>query len=177
VLKRFFRDNPDTNRSAAEAYSAELESLCRLAAVQTPCASYAFPTVTIRNDSQRVLGTVVRRPRHPDAAFPQHSPLNQTRCIWESLALAGVVHRDVSCKNTIISGGRITLLDFDAALLAHSSDHLQRLHDHSFMFRNKLYLGRRVDQTRYSRQPLTFSTFASQLDPCFQCRHRYSHCV
>lgn len=107
--------NPYTNYTAKESFNHELDSLCRLET--TACADH-FPTVIEYDPTRLIIGTRIRR--SPTTA----SIRLQLKTMYDCMRTAGVEHRDIHCKNTMLKNGRCILLDFDAAKTTRYNDTL-----------------------------------------------------
>ena len=148
--------NPYTLRNPQAGYHSEVTSLCRLATTRHPClqASAGFPILEWRDDTALTIATALPPPPLVDAP----PPLEQLRCLWASLQQAGVLHRDVSCKNTVLSrSGFLALIDFDAAY---------NFGDPWSQYRTPPLFH---DAIR-THSPLSFEDFRSSLLPCFDIR-------
>ena len=122
---------------ASAAYFVEKLALCRLQRCVRPCGgrtSY-FPQLLDWNDTLTML--VMSYEGQPLAIGPFESPMKfdylklasiakkrgllrpegQLKCIAKQLEEAGVVHLDLGCKQLVARDGKLTLGDFDSALI------------------------------------------------------------
>ena len=160
-VKKFALSNDFTGRTAEESYRVEVNSLCRLATAKpaSGCRGLGhahingFPTLLHRNDSLRIIATVIEEA--PSGSTPPPAR-EQIACMWETLQAAGVQHRDVACKNVRLdSKGIFTLLDFDASIAFGDVWSVARTQSQQ--------IWQRVQQ---SHAPIEFRTFERTLLSC-----------
>jgi hypothetical protein len=77
-----------------------------------------FPTVIEYDPTRLILGTRIRM--SPTTA----SIRLQLNNMYDCMRTAGVEHRDIHCKNTMLKNGRCILIDFDAAKTTRYNDTL-----------------------------------------------------
>ena len=154
-VKSFTKNSFNRNffRSSSDLYHNEVTSLCRISTANPDCQREqwprrGFPELAFRNDSMLIVGTVIHSRRGVAAA----SHKKQIRCLWDTLEAAGVVHRDVYCKNTRVSReGEMTLFDFDGSYIV--GDMWSNYEAASASF--------------FAATALTYANFEQRLLPCF----------
>ena len=126
LRRRGCRWNHDSGLRPPEAYALEVGILERLNEprnVSRECAGRFFPRLLRRHDVnltfvQSYDGTnLLESPSTAQCALSDRDLTSFATCAEALLEAARVVHYDLKAKNTVISGDRLTVIDFDLATL------------------------------------------------------------
>ena len=158
LRRRGCRWNHDSGLRPPEAYALEVAILERLNEPRnvSRCPGRYFPRLRRRYDAnlsfvQSFDGTnLLESPSTAQCALSNQDLTRFAQCAEALLEAAHVVHYDLKAKNTVISGDRLTVIDFDLATL-DGRPSLTDLSDRRYRTRTRTAYGPALRAARAAR--------------------------